>query len=160
LSGTGADAVFSGSLPAVPWGRDVAHVVTVLHTASGPQVLLLARAAATLTQAANLAGEPRDTLKFASAPVQAAPATTAEALALFDHCALLRVTQIVGALESALHRSIQYAGERKQFGRAIGKFQAVQQQLAQFGADTAATSCAARAACRAATRGNSREFQI
>ena len=78
---------------------------------------------------------------------------------MLEHCALLRLPLIVGCLESALTRSIQYATERKQFGRAIGQFQAVQQQLALFGADVAAVACAARAACRAALNGDA-AFQI
>jgi acyl-CoA dehydrogenase len=49
--------------------------------------------------------------------------------------------------------------ERKQFGRAIGQFQAVQQQLALFAADVAAVACATRGACRAASRGDA-GFQI
>ena len=36
---------------------------------------------------------------------------------------------ISGALESLLELTLQYAKDRKQFGRAIGKFQAIQQQI-------------------------------
>jgi len=36
---------------------------------------------------------------------------------------------ISGALESLLKLTLQYAKDRKQFGRAIGKFQAIQQQI-------------------------------
>src|SRR5216684_537162 len=72
---------------------------------------------------------------------------------LYDFCALLRLAQVVGALDAALTLSIDHACERKQFGRAIGQFQAVQQQLALFGAEAAAVACAVRAAFRAATCG-------
>ena len=101
----------------------------------------------------NLAGEPRDTLLFENADAMAAPCDSNEARHLLEYCALGRLPQVVGCLESALTRSIQYATERKQFGKAIGQFQAVQQLLALFGADTAAAACAAKAACRAAASG-------
>ena len=45
---------------------------------------------------------------------------------------------------------MRYAGERVQFGRPIGRFQAVQQQLALAAAEVAAASAAAEAAARAA----------
>ena len=51
----------------------------------------------------------------------------------------------------ALASSVRYAGERQQFGRPIGRFQAVQQQLAVAAAEVAAGSAAATAAAAAAT---------
>ncbi len=151
---------FTGQLRSVPWGRHADAVLTSLPTATGVTLLLLPRAAATLTQGANLAGEPRDHLEFHDcAPLAQAQTDAPAAVALFDHCTLLRLAQIAGALQSALGRSIFYAGERKQFGRPIGQFQAVQQQLALFGAEVAAVDCAVKAACRAATTGRA-HFQI
>lgn len=72
---------------------------------------------------------------------------------------MARTAQIAGALQSALERSIAYVLERKQFGRPIGQFQAVQQQLALFGAETAAATCASRSAAIAASAGDA-SFQI
>ena len=62
-------------------------------------------------------------------------------------------------MQRALEMSVNYANERVQFGRVIGKFQAVQQQLALFGEEVAASSCALRAAFDAATAGSA-EFEI
>jgi acyl-CoA dehydrogenase len=61
---------------------------------------------------------------------------------------------MAGALDAALARSIQYANERVQFGKPIGKFQAVQQNLAVFAEEAAAVNCAAQAAARATDRGD------
>ena len=137
---------FSGTLSSVPWGRDVTHVVTTVSFDGRPHVVVLAVADASVHKRTNLADEPRDELKFDGAPALAAPANCREAQSLFDYAALARTAQIAGALQSALERSIAYALERKQFGRPIGQFQAVQQQLALFGAEMAAATCASRSA--------------
>ncbi len=156
----GSELLFRGQVRAVPWGRHSEAVLTALDHQGHLQLLLLPLAAARIVEGVNLAGEPRDTLHFeACRPLGIAPAQEREARQLLEHCALMRLPQIVGCLESALVRSIQYATERKQFGRAIGQFQAVQQQLALFGADVAAVACAVKAACRAASTGDAL-FQI
>ena len=54
--------------------------------------------------------------------------------------ALGRAALMAGALEGVLALSVQYAMERKQFGRAIAKFQAVQHQLAIMAGEVAAAS--------------------
>ena len=68
--------------------------------------------------------------------------------------ALARAAQMAGALESLLAQSVRYATERKQFGRPIGAFQAIQHQLAILAGHTAAAGMAAANACRAAERGD------
>jgi acyl-CoA dehydrogenase len=51
---------------------------------------------------------------------------------LLRTAAILRGAQILGAIEWSFRRSVEYAGERKQFGREISKFQAIQQMLAEL----------------------------
>lgn len=144
---------FSGRALEVPWGASVDHIVAVISLQNEAHVVLLPRAAAKqVVGKQNLAGEPRDTLAFEQVEVLVSPSSAVEATHLWEFCALLRVGQIAGALETALSMSVQYAQERSQFGKPIGKFQAVQQQLALFGNEAAAVACAARAACRAADR--------
>ena len=150
---------FRGDLVGVPWGRHADHIVCCVPIDSIMRVCVLPRAAATVSTRSNLAGEPRDTLTFIDVPVRSAVNACPEGAALFDFCALARLPQIVGCLDSALRRSIQHATDRKQFGRAIGQFQAVQHLLAVFGGEVAAVLCVARAACRAADAGNA-EYQI
>lgn len=146
---------FSGELREVPWGTALDHIVAVVELQNEVHVLVLPQAAAMeIRSRQNLAGEPRDTLVFDQVEAVVAPSQAVEATSLWDFCALLRVGQMAGALETALSRSVQYAQERNQFGKPIGKFQAVQQQLALFGNEAAAVACAARAACRAADRLN------
>ena len=60
--------------------------------------------------------------------------------------AMLRAAQTAGALHALLDMTANYAGERKQFGKTIGSFQAIQQQLAVFAEQAAAAGIAAEAA--------------
>lgn len=60
--------------------------------------------------------------------------------------AMLRSAQMVGAMEAALRITVGYANERVQFGRPIGKFQAIQQQLAMMSGHVAAAARAAEVA--------------
>jgi acyl-CoA dehydrogenase len=160
LVGKASDAMFTGSLLGVPWGRFSDVVVTVVRHEDRATVVVLNRsAAAALVQSTNLAGEPRDTLRYTDSSVLAAVCNSPEAENLKDYCVLARLPQIAGCIESALRRTIRYAMERRQFGQPIGKFQAIQQQLALFGSEAAAVACATRAACRAARLGEA-GFQI
>ncbi len=159
LARAGRSWRFSGALASVPWGRDAARVVTTLPFDGRQQVVLLAVTDARIDKKSNLTDEPRDDLQFDGAPALAAPADCREAESLFDYAALARTAQIAGALQAALDLSIAYALERKQFGRSIGQFQAVQQQLALLGGETAAATCASRSAAIAAGAGNA-SFQI
>ncbi len=74
--------------------------------------------------------------------------------------AFARCAQIAGALDAALAMSVSYANERQQFGRPLGKFQAVQQSLATFASEAAAANCAATGAAQALDRGGDASFEI
>ena len=55
--------------------------------------------------------------------------------------------QMAGAMRDVFQRSLQYANERQQFGRAIGKFQAIQHQLAVMSEHVFAARMAAQLGC-------------
>ncbi len=141
-----AGGKFSGALHAVPWGRHAAHALAEIDG----KIVRLNVADAKIEQQANPADEPRDTLRFDSATAEII-AKSADPLALG---ALIRVAQIAGAMDGALAMSIAYANERVQFGKLIGKFQALQQNLAIFAEEAAAVNCAGPAACRAMSKGD------
>ncbi len=144
------EGVVDGDLQHVPWGRHAQTLVTIADRNSAtPSVVLLAtESAASQTLSLNVAGEPRDSLHFSGAQVLAcAPlpeSLSVEVLQLGG--ALLRSAQIAGALHALLDLTSGYASERTQFGRPIGAFQAIQQQLAVFAEQAAAASIAAEAA--------------
>lgn len=58
--------------------------------------------------------------------------------------ALLRSAQMAGAAQGLAERTAAYCSERRQFGRAIGKFQAVQQQMAELAGYAACMQAASR----------------
>lgn len=68
--------------------------------------------------------------------------------------ALVRSAQMAGALESLLQQSVRYATERRQFGRPIGSFQAIQHALAVLAGHAAAAGIAAERAFATAERGD------
>jgi len=60
---------------------------------------------------------------------------------------------MAGAMEAVLQTTVRYAGEREQFGRPIGKFQAVQQQLSVLAELACASRMAAELGCRQTSAG-------
>ena len=68
--------------------------------------------------------------------------------------ALTRAQMMAGAIDWVLENSVRYSLERVQFGRPIGKFQAVQQQLAVLAGQAAAAGKAAELAVAAAESGD------
>jgi acyl-CoA dehydrogenase len=81
-------------------------------------------------------------------------ATAGAALLSFDSAtdlraaeALLLAAQMSGAMRALFQRTLQHANDRTQFGRAIGKFQAVQHQLSVMAEHVAAAGMAVRMAC-------------
>ncbi|MEJ5988434.1 acyl-CoA dehydrogenase family protein [Ramlibacter sp. PS3R-8] len=61
--------------------------------------------------------------------------------------ALVRAQQLAGAMQRCLDLTLQYAGERVQFGQPIGKFPAVQAMLVEAVGETAAAGAAVELAC-------------
>ncbi len=67
----------------------------------------------------------------------------------FVPLALLYAAQIAGAAGRVLEMSVAYANERQQFGKPIGRQQAVQQQLAVMAQEVIAVRLAVEQACPA-----------
>jgi acyl-CoA dehydrogenase len=151
LTRNGQGAVLSGAAHAVPWGRQAQHVVVLATDESGKAWLCLVAQDAAKANATrgNIAFEPRDTLDFTGVTIaddqcRAAPdALRTEGLLPLG--AAMRAQQMVGAMERCLDYALGYANERVQFGRQIGKFQAIQHMLAVAAGQYAAASAAAGA---------------
>jgi len=128
-----------------PWARR-AELVLGLDPERG--AFALASTDGPVDQGANLAGEPRD-----GVPLAAAASAAAEWIPLtepaFHYLALARTVAMAGSLDRLLELTLRYANEREQFGRPIGRFQAVQHSLAVAAGEVAAASRAADAAIEA-----------
>jgi acyl-CoA dehydrogenase len=161
LTRAGTGWRLSGTAARVPWGRAAGHVVVVTEAEGRVMVALAARGAVEVKADQNLAREPRDTLLFDQTPVAAAAAggRGIPAQAVFLHGALIRSAQMAGGLDYLLRQASQYATERRQFGKPIGSFQVIQQNLAVLAGHTAAAGTAAASAFRAADRGDA-AFEI
>ena len=133
-------------------GRGRAREVVVREQAAG--VAASGGAAWRITRlASNLAGEARDDLLLPGNTLLRLGPRRVDLASVWTHLALARSAQLVGALEASLDLALRYAGERVQFGRPIGRFQAVQQELARFAGQVAAAGAALEAALAAADRG-------
>jgi acyl-CoA dehydrogenase len=128
-------------------------------------IALVAGSAAKTEADGSLAREPRDTLTWSGAPVVAAAPLRGR---LGPHPvwaggALVRAAQMAGGLEFLLAQSVRYVTERKQFGRPLAAFQAIQQNLALLAGHTAAAGMAAQQAFHIVERtgeGGDASFEI
>ncbi|HEX4507176.1 MAG TPA: acyl-CoA dehydrogenase family protein, partial [Alphaproteobacteria bacterium] len=128
----------SGTITRVPWARNVGKLVVQADS----QIILLGNESWSVEPGENVAREPRDTIHLDGIAIAAAPANTTPS-DLIAVGAAMRTQQIAGALTRLTEMTTQYAMDRVQFGRPIGKFQAVQQNLAIMAGQTAAAVAAA-----------------
>lgn len=129
-----ADGTASGTAQ-VPWGQGATQVLAELH-GGGPARLALIDAAGAQTAPLQTVGrDPAVRIRFTGAPVLAS--VPAGPVGLMDALAVLRAGQISGALSRILELCIDYGNTRVQFGKPIGKFQAVQHLIAGLAGEAA-----------------------
>jgi len=152
LEREGARWRLTGQAVGVPWGRQAAAIAVLAE----PFVCLLPGGQFEVVEGHNMAGEPRDRLVFDLRldAGQVAPAASGiDSLRLKSCGAATRALMIAGAMERITEMTARYAQERVQFGRPIGKFQAVQQMLAAIAGHTAAAVAAGDMAAQAFAEG-------
>ena len=148
-SGSAARATVSGTARRVPWGDTCPFAVVVADFDGTPVVGIVATNGLSTAVDMNLAGEPRTQLQFDHAPMIAFAPLADAWQRLETEGALYRSVQMIGALERTLEYSLLYANDRVQFGKPIGKFQAVQHMLAILAGHVAASSAVVDAAVEA-----------
>jgi acyl-CoA dehydrogenase len=143
-----ADGRVSGRAIGVPFAQDCEYIVVFADGSEQPLIALLAVKDCRLSERHNLAGDAANLITFEGVkPLASAPAPES-----FDRTSLLlmgstiRSVQTAGALQAILSLSVRYANERVAFGRPIGKFQAVQQNLARLAGEVAAALAASGSA--------------
>lgn len=147
--------MLSGKLRRIPYGRQVKSAV-ISGKFDGIPYTACVTGPFDATAGTNYAYEPRDELTIESKEIPD------NAIALgtgFDESqvrhlgALFRSASMVGALEQTLQITVEHTKSRSQFGKPIGRFQAVQQALAVMTTNVLAAKSAVTFAALAAANG-------
>ncbi len=138
----------TGTATDVAWAGVVHWLAVVAQGPDGDVLALVDVSGLDATDAANLAGEPRGSYVFDAHPAQVGPLGDLRA-----RYALARAVQLSAAAETVLAWTVQYAGERVQFGRPLAKFQGIQMQLAQMAGEVTAVTALVDAAVQRLDRG-------
>ncbi len=125
-------------------GRDGPGLHTVSRTAAGVEVSPVV--------ALDLTRPLADVRLSAAAPSRVGPAQAPIAEALLTGAALLASEQL-GVAQWCFEPTLAYAKQRKQFGRAIGSYQAIKHRLADLWFEVGAATAAARYAADTCARG-------
>lgn len=145
----GAHVVLSGTVHRVPWAR---HAQAAVVSLGGQRLALLDlrdTAGVAVQPQTDIAGMPSDTLLLQDARCRAVAANPLPlARPVWTLGAVARSAMMAGALEWTLEQTVRYAGERVQFGKPIGRNQAIQQNLALVAGDVAAARMAALVAAQ------------
>jgi acyl-CoA dehydrogenase len=136
----GADGTLRGHALGIPFASYAHHIAVLAESDAGNVVALVSAPDCRLGDGANLAGDPANTVTFDGVtPLVSAPAPDGlDRTALMLMGSTVRSVETAGALETVLSLSVAYANERVAFERPIGKFQAVQQNLARLAGEVAA----------------------
>jgi acyl-CoA dehydrogenase len=143
------DGRLTGTATDVAWAGVVHWLAVVAQGPDGDVLALVDVSGLEATHAANLAGEPRGSYVLDGVPAQVGP-LPADLRARY---ALARAVQLSAAAETVLAWTVQYAGERVQFGRPLAKFQGIQMQLAQMAGEVTAVTALVDAAVQRLDRG-------
>jgi acyl-CoA dehydrogenase len=132
----GKDGTLTGRALGVPFAVDTQHIAVL----ADDTVALVAAKDCRIAAGHTPAGDASNVVTFE----RVKPLRSARAPKGFDRTSLMlmgaavRSVQTAGALETILSLSVVYANERVAFERPIGKFQAVQQNLARLAGEVAA----------------------
>ena len=135
-----ADNKLTGRAAGISFARDVPHIAVLAHGGRQQVVALVDAKGCRVSEGRNLAGDATNVVTFD----RVKPLASALAPNGFDQTSLMlmgstiRSVETAGALEAILSLSVAYANERTAFERPIGKFQAVQQNLARLAGEVAA----------------------
>jgi len=149
LDTTGPQPTVTGEIDGVPWGDCAEAAVAVIGDPSaakpadqGPSIVALARTAASAVRDNGVAIEPRSTWTFEAAqPLAVIDCAAGIEPALM--ASAMRAAQIAGAMRAAREMTIGYANDREQFGKPIGRQQAIQHRIAVMAEHSALVGAAA-----------------
>jgi acyl-CoA dehydrogenase len=145
------DGRVSGRAAGIPFAQDCPHVVVLADGPENKVIALIDAGDCRLSEGRSLAGDTVNAVTFERVkPERSAPAPKDfDQSSLMLMGAVIRSVQTAGALEAMLPLCVDYANERVAFERRIGKFQAVQQNLARLAGEVAAALAVAGSAADA-----------
>ncbi len=143
-----ASGTLTGRGRGVPFAGSAQHLAVIATSADGYAIALVEASACHITGGLNLGNDASDIVTFNDVKplaIKPAPQGFTPTSLLLMGC-VVRSLQIAGALESMLDMTVRYANERVAFEKKIGKFQAVQHNLAKLAGEVAAAVTAASSA--------------
>lgn len=149
----GGKLAVTGSCRQVPFARTASHVLAPAQSGAGDRLVLLRVADASLAARQNIAGEPRDDLRFEAAVPVASIAGSGAVREFRARLLLYRSLMMLGAGEHALDLTVTHVTDRAQFGSALSRRQVVQHYIAEMFGALAATRSALDAAMLALEAG-------
>ncbi|ULE35422.1 acyl-CoA dehydrogenase [Mycobacterium sp. IDR2000157661] len=126
-----------GAARNVPWATGADRIALVWPVGSGYHGADVDIATVEITPGRNAIGEPRDSVAADLSLLDGVPVAAALVTQLDMKAALIRSIQICSALDRIVELSIEHAVSRKQFGRPLSRFQAVQSLIADLAAEAA-----------------------
>jgi acyl-CoA dehydrogenase len=150
LTTTGGRLVGSAT---VAWARRAERIVGLVADGTVWRVVVLRPEQVQIERATNMAGEPRDRVQI-DVPLGDVDAAVAGAGvdgdAFVRRGAITRLELTAGALGAMSQLTVDYTSTRRQFGKPVASFQAVQQHLVTVAQCAVKAAIAADAATRAA----------
>lgn len=144
-----AAGCLQGEASMVSWASWATQLLGVAHR--GEEAFLFSvggnDVAARISPCDTLERVPTSAIDFSGiTPLAVVPIN--DALLVRSGLAVMRALMISGGCDKVVELAVDYANTRKQFGKPIGKFQALQHQLAEASCRAAAAEMAAKYACR------------
>jgi acyl-CoA dehydrogenase len=153
LRRVGANWTLTGRVGSCAWGPVAERIVLLVPGSGVPArhfVVSVALSAARAVASLSLAGEPRADVLFTDVVLAedeiAVVQGDVDADAFRCRGAIGRAAMMVGAMARIRQMTVEYGGERTQFGRPIRQFQAVAQSLAQLAEQSESSALAVAAA--------------
>ncbi len=149
------EGLVSGEDGLVPWLPQCGHLLLLARGAGGDAICLFKHDQLALLPVETIERTPAGSITLAGAtPNAMAPVSDLGALGLLPHLATLRAVQMAGLLDTMLALCVDYGNTRAQFGKPIGKFQAIQHMIAELAEHAAASQVAGMYACGQIDAGN------
>ena len=131
----------SGNLRSIPFLNLTNKIILITEIKNIKNIILLHNTSEKLKPKNNFLAEPRFDLQIKNCEIIDIKPLNSKVD--FNHLgALMRSAQMIGSMEKALDLSIDYCSQRKQFGRTLSKFQAIQHQISEMAVELSASSAA------------------